>query len=60
MTSAVTVTVGSGGLPRILNFGATPTEIASGGQATLVWNVENATKVNSPELEMCGRAAAPR
>ena len=46
VTSAVTVTVGSGGLPRILNFGATPTEIASGGQATLVWNVENATKVN--------------
>jgi len=46
LTSNAIVTVGNGQLPRIINFEATPTQVAQGGQANLVWNVENATKVN--------------
>jgi len=46
LTSNAIVTVGNGQVPRIINFEATPTQVAQGGQANLVWNVENATKVN--------------
>lgn len=44
-SAEVTITVSSGGVPRVLGFSATPPEIAPGGSSNLVWNVENATKV---------------
>jgi outer membrane protein OmpA-like peptidoglycan-associated protein len=46
VTSNVIVTVGNGQAPKIVNFVATPTQVAQGGQANLVWNVVNATTVN--------------
>ena len=43
-TAAVTVT--NGQLPRIIQFSASPQNIASGQSSTLLWVVENATSVN--------------
>ncbi len=49
-TATVQVTPGSPGTvalaPRILSFAATPVEILPSEQASLVWQVENATEVN--------------
>ncbi len=45
VNATVTVTVGAPGVPRILQFSASPTAVLPGGQATLVWQVENATSV---------------
>ena len=44
VSAAVTVTVG-GAVPTVLSFTASPTVIAPGGQASLCWNVSNATTV---------------
>jgi hypothetical protein len=41
----VTVQVGPSGAPRILRFAATPVEILPGEQASLVWEVVNASTV---------------
>lgn len=46
VSAPATVTVGAGGVPRILSFTATPTGVSPGGQSTLSWKVENATTVN--------------
>jgi hypothetical protein len=45
VSAAVTVTVG-GAVPTVLSFTASPTVIAAGGQASLCWNVSNATSVS--------------
>ncbi len=45
VTRTVTVTVTPPGMPRILNFVATPQEIDPGEFSTLVWEVENADTV---------------
>jgi len=46
VTSAVTVQVTAGQVPRILSFAATPAEILPTEQALLSWKVENATSVS--------------
>ena len=43
---SVAVTVTPGQLPRIIRFSAVPTSIAAGQTSTLLWVVENATKVH--------------
>ena len=45
VSRTVTVTVTPPGMPRILNFVATPQEIDPGEFSTLVWEVENADTV---------------
>ena len=45
-TCSVAVTVTAGQLPRIVRFSATPATINSGQTSTLLWVVENATRVN--------------
>ncbi len=45
-TCSVTVTVGSGQLPRIIQFSSSPATISSGQSSTLLWVVENATAVS--------------
>lgn len=45
-TCSVAVRVTTGALPRIIRFSAIPAGINSGQSSTLVWVVENATKVN--------------
>jgi hypothetical protein len=46
VSRTVTVTVTPPGMPRILNFVATPQEIDPGEISTLVWEVENADTVS--------------
>jgi uncharacterized cupredoxin-like copper-binding protein len=46
VSRTVTVSVGPPGLPRILNFVATPQEIDPGEFSTLVWEVEKAETVS--------------
>jgi hypothetical protein len=43
---SITVNVMAGTLPRIIRFSAIPSTIMSGQTSTLLWVVENATKVN--------------
>lgn len=45
-TCSVVVNVTRGNLPRIIRFSAVPATINSGQSSTLLWVVENATKVN--------------
>jgi cytochrome c oxidase assembly protein Cox11 len=45
VSSTVTVQVTPGEAPRIMRFAATPVEILPGEQASLVWQVENASTV---------------
>ncbi len=49
-TCGVTVTVGAGTLPRIIQFSAIPGTINSGQSSTLLWLVENATSVSITTL----------
>jgi hypothetical protein len=50
-TCSVAVTVAAGTLPRIIQFSAIPASIDQGQNSTIVWAVENATKVTiSPTL----------
>ncbi|MCB9385087.1 MAG: OmpA family protein [Bryobacterales bacterium] len=46
VTRTVTIQVGPPGMPRILNFVATPQEIDPGEFSTLMWEVENADSVS--------------
>jgi len=50
VTRTVTVTVTPPGMPRILNFVATPQEIDPGEFSTLVWEVERADTVTITDL----------
>jgi hypothetical protein len=50
VTRTVTVTVTPPGMPRILNFVATPQEIDPGEFSTLVWEVEEADTVTITDL----------
>jgi hypothetical protein len=47
---SVSVNVTSGALPRIIRFSAVPSTIMTGQTSTLLWVVENATKVNISSL----------
>jgi OmpA family/PKD domain len=49
-TCSVTVTVGQGQAPRVIQFAAIPTTIDQGQSSTLIWVVENATKVSITTL----------
>jgi hypothetical protein len=53
-TCGVTVTVGPGALPRIIQFSAIPGTINSGQSSTLLWLVENATSVSISTLGTVG------
>jgi hypothetical protein len=53
-TCQVTVTVGPGALPRIIQFSAIPGTINSGQSSTLLWLVENATSVSITTLGTVG------
>jgi hypothetical protein len=46
VNSTVTVQVGAAQLPRVIKFSASPVEILPTEQASLVWQVENATEVS--------------
>ncbi len=46
VTTTATVQVTPGQVPRILRFAATPVEILPAEQASLIWQVENATEVS--------------
>ncbi len=46
VNATVTVTVGPLQVPRIIRFTATPRQTLSGGQATLAWQVVNATNIS--------------
>ncbi len=46
VTAAVTVTVGSGAVPNVLSFTASPTVAQPGGAVSLCWNVSNATSIS--------------
>ncbi len=48
-TCSVAVNVTAGNLPRIIRFSAVPMSINSGQSSTLLWVVENATKVHIDE-----------
>jgi len=54
ITSSTIVTVGNGQAPVIVNFQATPNQISQGNQATLVWNVQNATTVSITSIGNVG------
>lgn len=46
-----TVNLTQTGVPRVLNFGANPTQISSGGNSQLCYTVENATEITiSPSV----------
>jgi hypothetical protein len=50
VTAATTVKVTPAPAPRVLTFFASPAQILAGEPATLVWQVENATKVEVTSL----------
>jgi hypothetical protein len=56
VSTTATVQVTPGQAPRILRFAATPVEILPSEQASLVWQVENATEVTITGLGTVGLA----